>query len=120
MYGGVTGKAGDPYLMSLRLSLWTFHPGLKRAEAEKRVVDLQLLELQATDANRRPLLAEIETLKQRLRKTDAEISETNRQIAKDESLLAGKKDLTGLTEREKNTCRSNRRTASSDPGDPGS
>jgi exonuclease SbcC len=74
---------------------------LERAEAEKRVVDLQLLELQATDANRRPLLAEIETLKQRLRKTDAEISETNRQIAKDESLLAGKKDLTGLTEREK-------------------
>jgi exonuclease SbcC len=74
---------------------------LERAEAEKRVVDLRLLELQATDANRRPLLAEIETLKQRLRKTDAEISETNRQIAKDESLLAGKKDLTDMTEREK-------------------
>jgi exonuclease SbcC len=59
-----------------------------------------MVELQATDSNRRPLLAEIETLKQRLRKSDAEITETKRQAAKDESLLAGKKDLPDLTERE--------------------
>jgi exonuclease SbcC len=73
---------------------------LERAAAEKRVADLQVLELQAADANRRPLLAEIETLKQRLRKTDAEIAGTNSQVARDASLLAGKKDLTDLTERE--------------------
>jgi exonuclease SbcC len=34
-----------------------------------------------------------------LRKTDAEIVETQRQIGRDESLLSGKKDLTDLTER---------------------
>ena len=78
----------------------TFHPGLRGLEAEKRVAEQRVLELQAADANRQPLLAEIETLKQRLRKTDAEIAETNRQIGRDESLLAGKKDLADLTERE--------------------
>jgi len=53
----------------------------------------------AAEASRKPLLAEVETLKQRLRKTDAEITETKRQIGRDESLLTGKKDLADLTER---------------------
>ncbi len=68
-------------------------------EAEKRMAQQRLLELQATEAGRKPLLAEVETLKQRLRKTDAEITETKRQIGRDESLLTGKKDLADLTER---------------------
>jgi predicted nucleic acid-binding Zn-ribbon protein len=59
----------------------------------------RLLELQAAEASRKPLLAEVETLKQRLRKTDAEITETKRQIGRDEGLLTGKKDLADLTER---------------------
>jgi len=53
----------------------------------------------AAEASRKPLLAEVETLKQRLRRTDAEIAETKRQIGRDESLLTGKKDLADLTER---------------------
>ena len=72
---------------------------MRGLEAEKRVVEQRVLELQAADTSRRPLLAEIETLKQRLRKTDAEIAETNRQVGRDESLLTGKKDLGDLTER---------------------
>jgi len=68
-------------------------------EAEKRTAQQRLLELQAAEASRKPLLAEVETLKQRLRKTDAEITETKRQIGRDESLLTGKKDLADLTER---------------------
>ncbi len=72
---------------------------LETLEAEKRVAQQRLLELQAADASRKPLLAEVETLKQRLRKTDAEITETKRQIGRDESLLTGKKDLATLTER---------------------
>ena len=72
---------------------------LETMEAEKRVRQQRLLELQATEASRRPLLAEVEALKLRLRKTDAEIVETKRQIGRDESLLTGKKDLAGLTER---------------------
>jgi exonuclease SbcC len=72
---------------------------LEKLEAEKRAAQQRVLELQARDANRKPLLAEVETLRQRLRKADAEIAETKRQVAKDESLLAGKKDLAGLTER---------------------
>jgi len=67
-------------------------------EAEKRMAQQRLLELQAAEASRKPLLAEVETLKQRLCKTDAEIAETKRQIGRDESLLTGKKDLTDLTE----------------------
>jgi exonuclease SbcC len=63
------------------------------------VAQQRLLELQAAEASRKPLLAEVETLKQRLRKTDAEITETKRQIGRDESLLTGKKDLADLTER---------------------
>jgi len=73
---------------------------IQRAEAEKRAFDSRMAELQAADSNRQPLLAEIETLKQRRRKTDAEIAEAKRQTAKDENLLAGKKDLSDLTERE--------------------
>jgi exonuclease SbcC len=72
---------------------------LEKLEGEKRVAQQWVLELQARDANRKPLLAEVETLRQRLRKTDAEIAETKRQVAKDENLLVGKKDLAGLTER---------------------
>jgi exonuclease SbcC len=72
---------------------------LEKLEAEKHVAQQQVLELQARDANRKPLLAEVETLRQRVRKTDAEISEARHQIAKDESLLAGKKDLADLTQR---------------------
>ena len=72
---------------------------LETLEAEKRVAQQRVLELQATEASRKPLLAEVETLKQRLRKTDAEITETKRQIGRDESLLTGKKDLADLTER---------------------
>ena len=72
---------------------------LETLEAEKRVAQQRLLELQAADASRKPLLAEVETLKQRLRKTDAEVTETKRQIGRDESLLTGKKDLAVLTER---------------------
>ena len=72
---------------------------LETLEGEKRGAQQRLLELQAAEASRKPLLAEVETLKQRLRKTDAEITETKRQIGRDESLLTGKKDLADLTER---------------------
>ena len=72
---------------------------LETLEAEKRAAQQRLLELQAVEASRKPLLAEVETLKQRLRKADGEITETKRQIGRDESLLVGKKDLAALTER---------------------
>ena len=72
---------------------------LDTLEAEKRKAQQRLLELQAAEASRKPLLAEVETLKQRLRKTDGEITETRRQIGRDESLLTGKKDLADLTAR---------------------
>jgi exonuclease SbcC len=72
---------------------------LDALEGEKRLGQQRLLDLQAAEASRKPLLAEVETLKQRLRKTDAEITETKRQIGRDESLLTGKKDLANLTER---------------------
>jgi exonuclease SbcC len=72
---------------------------LETLEAAKRVAQQRLLELQAAEASRKPLLAEVETLKQRLRKADGEITETKRQIGRDESLLTGKKDLADLTER---------------------
>jgi len=68
-------------------------------EAEKRMAQQRLLELQAAEASRKPLLAEVETLKQRLRKTDTEITDTKRQIGRDESLLTGKRDLADLTKR---------------------
>jgi exonuclease SbcC len=72
---------------------------LETLETEKRVAQQRLLELQAVEASRKPLLAEVATLKQRLRKSDAEITETKRQIGRDESLLPGKKDLADLTQR---------------------
>ncbi len=73
---------------------------LERLEADKGTAQEHLLEIHAADANRKPLMAEVVSLRQRLRKTDAEITETKRQIARDESLLSGKKDLANLTERE--------------------
>ena len=93
----VDGGVENPAEVEARLA--DVSSRLERAEAEKRVVDLRVAELQAADANRRPLLAEVETLKQRLRKTDAEITDTKRQIERDEGLLTGKKDLADLTER---------------------
>jgi exonuclease SbcC len=72
---------------------------LEKLEAEKRIAQQRVLELQAGDTNRKPLLAEIEVLRQRLRKSDAEIAEAKRQITKDQSLLVGKKDLADLTQR---------------------
>jgi exonuclease SbcC len=72
---------------------------LEKLEAGKRAAQQRMVELQARDANRTPLRAEVETLRKRLRKTDADIAETKRQVAKDESLLAGKKDLADVTQR---------------------
>jgi exonuclease SbcC len=72
---------------------------LENLEAGKRTAQQRVLELQASDANRKPVLAEVETLRQRIRKTDAEIVEAKRQIAKDENLLAGKTNVAALTER---------------------
>ena len=68
--------------LKLRPSLRDVSSRLETLEAEKRVAQQRLLELQATEASRKPLLAEVETLKQRLRKTDAEITETKRQIGR--------------------------------------
>jgi len=87
----------DPAEVDARLVEVSSH--LETLEAEKRASQQRLLELQATEASRKPLLDEVETLKQRLRKADAEITETKRQIGRDASLLAGKKDLAALTER---------------------
>jgi exonuclease SbcC len=72
---------------------------LETLEGEKRGAQQRLLELQAAEASRKSLLAEVETLRQRLRKTDTDIAESKRQIGRDESLLTGKKDLADLTER---------------------
>lgn len=72
---------------------------LERLEIQKGTLQKRLIELQSRDANRKPLLVEIETLKQRLCKADAEIAEMKRQTARDETLLAGKKDLGAMAER---------------------
>jgi exonuclease SbcC len=87
----------DPAEVEVQLAHVSYR--LETLEVEKRMTQQRLLELQATETSRKPLLAEVETLKQRLRKTDAEITETKRQIGRDESLLTGKKDLADLTER---------------------
>jgi exonuclease SbcC len=93
----VEGGVEDPAEVEARLAELSSH--LDTLEAEKRVAQQRLLELQAAEASRKPLLAEVETLKHRLRKTDAEITEAKRQIGRDESLLTGKKDLADLAER---------------------
>jgi exonuclease SbcC len=93
----VEGGVEDPEEVEARLA--EVSSRLDTLEAEKRVAQQRLLELQTVEASRKPLLAEVETLKQRLRKTDADITETKRQVARDESLLTGKKDLAALTER---------------------
>lgn len=72
---------------------------LEPLEAEKRTAELRVLELEATDANWRPPLAEVETLRQRLRKTEAEIAGIKRQIAEDEKVLAEGKALPTLIEK---------------------
>jgi exonuclease SbcC len=87
----------DPAHVEAQLADISFR--LETLEGEKRVAQQRGLELQAAEASRKPLLAEVETLKQRLRKAGDEIAETKRQIGKDESLLTGKKDLADLTER---------------------
>jgi DNA repair protein SbcC/Rad50 len=72
---------------------------LEALEARRREAHHRALALEAVEARRKPLLAEVEALRQRLRKSNADIAETKGQIGRDESFLAGKKDLTGLTER---------------------
>jgi exonuclease SbcC len=93
----VEGRVEDPAEVEAEFAEVSSH--LETLEGEKRVAQQRLLELQAAEASRKPLLAEVETLEQRLRKADGEITETKRQIGRDESLLAGKKDLADLTER---------------------
>jgi exonuclease SbcC len=93
----VEGRVEDP--AEVEAELTGISTRLETLDGEKRVAQQRLQELQATEASREPVLAEVETLKQRLRKTDSEITEAKRQIGRDESLLTGKKDLTDLTER---------------------
>jgi exonuclease SbcC len=90
-------SAEDPAAVGAQLT--ELSSRLVALETRKREGQQRGLELQAMEASRKPLLADVEVLKQRLRKTDADIADTKRQIGKDETLLAGKKDLTDLTER---------------------
>jgi exonuclease SbcC len=75
---------------------------LETLESDRREAQQRMLELQAAETSRKPLLAEVEALRQRLRKSDADIAESKRQIGRDDGLLAGKKNLTDLTERGAN------------------
>ena len=70
--GGVDPAEGEAQLATL--------------EAGKRVAQRRVLELLARDANRKPLPAEVESLRQRLRKNGPEIEDAKRQIVKDENL----------------------------------
>src|SRR5438552_4009815 len=72
---------------------------LEAVEAQKREAELRVSELGAAEANRRPFMAEVEAMRQRLRKADAEIAETKRRIAEDEGLLTQGKALSTLVER---------------------
>ncbi len=72
---------------------------LERLENKRQMAQQHLLELQATVATRKPLMAEAENLRLRLARADAEIAEAGRQIAKDEKLLAEKKQFADLPER---------------------
>ena len=72
---------------------------LERLEGERQMAQQHLLELQATEATRNPLMAEAENLRLRLARADAEIAEARRQIAKDEKLLAENKQVADLPER---------------------
>jgi exonuclease SbcC len=92
-------EAGVEHPAEVEAQLAEASSRLETLEAEKRAAQERVLELQAIASNRKPLLAEVEVLRQRFRKADAEITETQRQIAKDETLLAGKKHLTDLTQR---------------------
>ena len=91
--------AGDEDPAGVGAQLTQVSSRLEKLEAEKWATQQRLLELQARDAIRKPLLAEGEVLRQRLRRTDAETAEAKRQIIKDESLLSGKMNLDALTER---------------------
>ena len=93
----VNAGAEDP--AEVEAQLQDLSSRLERLEAERRAVQERFLEFQSADANRKPLMAEVETLRQRLRKVDDEITEAKHQLARDESLLSGKKDLADLTER---------------------
>jgi len=93
----VEGGIEDPGAVAAQLA--ELSSRLEGLETQKRTAQQRLLELQATEASRKPLLAEVETLKQRLRETNADIAEAKRQIGRDDGLLAGKKNLTDLTER---------------------
>ena len=72
---------------------------LESLEVRKHALQQRVLELQTTEAGRKPLLAVTEALRQRIHRTDAEIAETRRQIGRDESLLPGKNNLADLVKR---------------------
>jgi len=93
----VSAEVEDPAIVEAELG--SVSSKLQNVEAEKRHAELRVLELEAAEANRRPLMAEAETMRQRLRKTDAEIAEARRRIAEDEGLMAQGKALSTLVER---------------------
>src|SRR5207249_1087057 len=94
----VSGEVEDP--TSVEAELVSVSSKLQNVETEKRQAELHLLELEAAEANRRPLMAEAETMSRRLRKTDGEMAEVERRIGEDERLLAEGKALSTVVERE--------------------
>src|SRR3989441_7684361 len=69
----VSAGVEDP--ASVEAELASVSSKLQNIETEKREAEMCLLELEAAEANRRPLVPEAETMRQRLRKADAEIAE---------------------------------------------
>jgi len=93
----VSTDVEDPASVEAELGLVSSK--LENAEAEQRQAELRLLELEAAEASRRPLMAEVQTLRHRLRKADAEIAGAKRRIAEDGRLLAEGKVLSTVVER---------------------
>ena len=93
----LSAEVEDP--ASVEADLESVSSKLQNIETEKREAEMRLLELEAVEGNRRPLTAEAETVRQRLRKADAEIAEAKRRIAEDEGLLAQGKALSTVVER---------------------
>ena len=81
----VSAEVEDPAIVEAELV--SVSSKLQNVETEKRQAELHLLELEAAEANRRPLMAEAETMSRRLRKTDGEMAEVKRRIGEDERLL---------------------------------
>ena len=97
----LAGESGAEDVEQLTLELAALGSALQGIEEKKECLEQRVKELHGRESERKALESRREELTRRIEKTNGEIARLRKQLAEDDRLLAGRAQLDGFAERER-------------------